>query len=138
MAARLGSDKKARRISAIAGHLTAGAMLVVSVHINEPLWAMVVIGFASFANDLAMPPSWAACMDLGGRYAGSVSGSMNAAGNTAGFIAPAAVAYILSASGDNWPLTFYVSAGAYFLGAFCWTRIDPVTRLDRAETGTAA
>jgi ACS family glucarate transporter-like MFS transporter len=127
----LGSERLARRGIAGVGNFAAGACLVVSVQITEPLWAVVAMGFASFANDLSMPPAWAACMDLGGRYAGALSGAMNAAGNLAGFIAPPAVAYILSATGDNWPLTFYVSAGTYFVAALCWIKIDPVTSLDR-------
>ncbi len=131
LAAWLGSDRLARRVMAGSGHFAAGACLIVSVHISEPLWAVVAMGFASFANDLAMPPSWGACMDLGGDYAGALSGSMNAAGNLAGLIAPPAVAYILTATGDKWPLTFYVSVGAYFIGALCWTMIDLVTPLDR-------
>jgi len=129
----LGSERLARRVIAGLGNFSAGACLVVSVHITEPLWAVVAMGFASFANDLSMPPAWAACMDLGGRYAGALSGAMNAAGNLAGFIAPPTVAYILSATGDNWPLTFYVSAGTYFVAALCWIKIDPVTSLDRRD-----
>jgi hypothetical protein len=34
-----------------------------------------------------------ACMDVGGRYAGSLSGSMNMANNVAGWVAPPMVAY---------------------------------------------
>ena len=44
---------------------------------NDPLLAMLAIGLASFSNDLVMPGAWAACMDVGGKYAGSLSGAMN-------------------------------------------------------------
>ena len=49
---------------------------------------MIFMGFASFFNDLVMPGAWAACMDIGGRYAGTLAGSMNMMGNVAGFVAP--------------------------------------------------
>ena len=29
-----------------------------------------------------------------------------------------------------WNLAFYVAAGAYVLGAFCWLGMDPVTPLE--------
>lgn len=121
-----------RRFMAGLGLFAAGGLLIVSVHMGEPLWAMVAMGLASFSNDLAMPPGWAACMDVGGRYAGSLSGSMNAAGNIAGFVAPPMVAHILVWTNGNWALTFYVSAAVYFVGALCWAFIDPVTPLDGA------
>ena len=56
--------------------------------LSDALVLMVVMGFASFCNDLIMPGAWAACMDIGGKYAGTVSGSMNMMGNLAGFVAP--------------------------------------------------
>lgn len=126
----IGGPARARRFLAGLGCFGAGALLIVSVYVAEPLWAMVAMGVASFSGDLAMPPAWGACMDVGGKYAGSLSGSMNMAGNLAGFMAPPAVAYILQASNDNWALTFFVSAGIYFAGTLCWMFIDPITPLD--------
>ena len=129
----LGGQAKARRALSSLGFFASGACLLASVHIAEPVWAMVAMGFASFGNDLAMPPAWGACMDLGGLYAGSLSGAMNSVGNMAGFLSPTIVAYLLQATGNDWPLTFYVSSTAYFGSAVCWLLIDPVTRLDREE-----
>jgi len=73
-------------------------------------------------------------MDVGGRFAGTVSGSMNMAGNIAGGVAPVAVGYILDYSDRNWPLTFWISAAIYIVGGLCWTWIDPVTPLEEAPT----
>ncbi len=125
--------RRSRRFMGALGCAGAGALLIVSVYLSEPIWAMVAMGIASFSGDLAMPPAWGACMDVGGKYAGSLSGSMNMAGNIAGFVSPAVFAYILRWSGDNWIFTFYVSAAIYFIGAVSWLFIDPVTPLDQAE-----
>jgi len=130
---KMGGSRRSRRFMGVLGCAGAGALLIVSVYLSEPVWAMVAMGLASFSNDLAMPPSWAACMDVGGKYAGSLSGSMNMAGNIAGFVSPTMVAYILRWTGGNWVITFYVSAAIYFVGAVCWLFIDPVTPLDRTE-----
>ena len=75
-------------------------------------------------------PGWATCMDVGGRFAGTLSGTMNAAGNIAAFVAPAFVAYLLAWTGQDWNLTFYVSAGIYCMGAVFWSLIDPADTLE--------
>ena len=55
---------------------------------------MLAIGMASFSNDLVMPGAWAACMDIGGKYAGTLSGAMNMWGNMGGALSPLAIGYI--------------------------------------------
>ena len=77
-------------------------------------------------------------MDVGGKYAGTLSGSMNMMGNFAGGLAPIVVGYILKYSGHNWPATFWISAAIYFLGAICWIWIDPVTPLEQLESRSQA
>jgi ACS family glucarate transporter-like MFS transporter len=71
-------------------------------------------------------------MDIGGRYAGSLSGSMNMMGNLAGGIAPLAFGYILQVT-QSYSVNFYVMGIVYVLGGLCWRFIDPVTPLDQLE-----
>ena len=120
----------ARKLIAAVGFTGASALLLLSVWLEDPTWAMVAMGMASFCNDLVMPSAWGACMDVGGRFAGTYSGSMNMMGNFGGVAGPIVVGYILQATGHNWALTFYVSAAVYLLGAILWLFIDPVTPLD--------
>jgi ACS family glucarate transporter-like MFS transporter len=125
----VGDVGRARRLVAYIGFCCAGAMLLVHTTVRDPFWAMIAMGFASFANDLIMPGAWAACMDVGGKYAGTLSGSMNMMGNFAGGIAPVVAGYLLQATG-NWQINFYSMAAFYVLGAICWWFIDPVTPLE--------
>jgi MFS family permease len=144
LAERSGNVRIARRIIAVTGCLLAGAMLVVATRIENPVWGIVALGLASFSNDLAMAPAWAACMDVGGRLAGSLSGSMNMMGNLGGAAGPVVVGYILDgtrngvggqASIAGWTLAFLVAAGVYWVGALAWTFIDPVSPLqDQNDT----
>jgi MFS family permease len=129
----LGSWRSARRLMAYVGCAGAGLFLLLSPNIRDPSWAMIAMGMAGFCNDIVMPGSWGACMDVGGKYAGTLSGSMNMMGNFAGGIAPVLVGLILRWTNQNWSINFYVSAGLYFLGVLCWSLLDPVTPLDRAE-----
>jgi sugar phosphate permease len=128
---RLDSMAKARRLMAYVGFTGATVLLIVSANLRDPVLAMIAMGFASFSNDLVMPGSWGACMDVGGKYAGTLSGAMNMMGNFGGALCPIAVGYILAATNNNWTATFYVAAAAYFAGAFLWVFLDPVTPLDQ-------
>jgi MFS family permease len=85
---------------------------------------VIFIALASFCNDLAMPPSWAATMDMGGKYAGTLSGAMNSWGNLGGAVAPTVIGYVLAASNSNWNLTFYISAAVYAAAIPCWYFLD--------------
>lgn len=120
-----GDVSRARRWVAGLGSSLAGVMLMVSVQISDPLWAMVAMGLASFANDLAMPPSWGTCMTVGGAHAASLSACMNTAGNLGAVTAPVVVPAILGWTDRNWEITFYVFAGSYFMAAICWMFINP-------------
>lgn len=139
LAERSGNVRRARRLVACTGLVLAGSLLVVATRISDPVLAMVAIGLASFANDLAMAPDWAACMDVGGRLAGSLSGSMNMMGNLGGAVGPVVVGYILSSTKvsaeapptlQGWTTAFLVAAAIYGVGALAWLFIDPVTPLE--------
>jgi MFS transporter, ACS family, glucarate transporter len=119
-----------RRTFGFIGFTGASGLLMTSFYMKDPLLAMLAMGMASFCNDLTMPGSWATCMDIGGKYAGTVSGSMNMMGNFGGMAGPFVVGYVLQVTTKNWELVFAISAAIYFLGAFFWLFIDPVTPLE--------
>ncbi len=124
---------KTRRLMGFLGLAGAGVLLLGSTFLHNPFLAVLAIGMASFCNDLAMPGGWGACMDVGGKHTGSLSGSMNMMGNAGGAVAPMAVPLILEATNNNWSINFYVFAAVYGLGALCWVFIDPVTPLEEAD-----
>jgi sugar phosphate permease len=125
-----GNVKATRRLLACSGFTIAAICFAVSVHINDPVWAMVALGLASFANDLVMPTSWGTVMDVGGKLCGTLAGSMNMMGGFVAAAAPSVVAGILYFSNDNWALTFYVGAAIYFLGTFFWLALDPTKPIE--------
>jgi sugar phosphate permease len=127
-----GSVAFTRRLMAIIGFSGATGLLILSTFVKDPVWAMIAMGMASFSNDLVMPGSWAACMDVGGKYAGTLSGAMNMMGNFAGGMSPVVIGYVLQQTDNNWDSTFYVSAALYFAGSFFWLILDPVTPFDES------
>jgi MFS family permease len=137
LAKTFGSVKLARRTVAIAGFVGASFSVVVFTHVDDPVKAMFVLGMAGFFNDFVMPAAWASTMDVGGRYAGTVSGMMNMLGSIAGASSTLFVGYLLSWTGNNWTLTLYVSAAIYLIGAFCWLFIDPHTQIEQGQPAAA-
>ena len=77
-------------------------------------------------------------MDVGGKFTGTLSGSMNMMGNLGGALSPIVTGYILDNTNKNWTITFYISAALYLGGTLCWMFIDPVTPLEDSESVPAA
>jgi MFS family permease len=121
-----------RRIVGCLGFGVASVLLLLSFYLRNPFWAMVAMGFASFANDFVMPVSWAAAMDVGGRYTGTLSGVMNMASAVGGSLAPYLTGRLLGRPG-GWELNFWISSMVYLVGLCCWLLLDPVTPLSRTE-----
>ncbi len=135
-AIKAGADVgRTRRAMAFIGFTGASLFLLLSTNLGSPLTAMLAIGAASFCNDLVMPGSWAAVMDVGGKHAGTLAGAMNMWGNIGGALSPLAISYVLRWTHQDWNLTFYLSAGVYLLGVVCWALLDPVTPLERNGDG---
>lgn len=119
-----------RRLMAFIGLGGAACMLLLATRFSNPVFAMLAVGMASFGNDLAMPGAWGACMEVGGKNAGSLSGSMNMMGNLGGAVAPVVVPWVLLQTWGSWNVNFYTFAGVYVIGALAWMFIDPVTPLE--------
>jgi MFS transporter, ACS family, glucarate transporter len=120
----------ARRLLGVVGFTGASGMLLWSAYIQNPVLAMISMGVAGFFNDLTIPGSWGTCMDIGGRFAGTVSGSMNMMGNIGGVLSAKVAGYLVDLSGGGWTHVLWVSSAVYFLGGICWLFIDPTTSLE--------
>jgi MFS transporter, ACS family, glucarate transporter len=123
----LRSVARPRKVLALVGFTGAAVLLVSSFYIRDPLLGMLSMGLASFCNDLTMPGSWSTAMDVGGRFAGTLSGAMNMVGAMGAALAPLVIGILLDTTGRNWALTFWISGSVYFVGGLCWLWIDPVT-----------
>ena len=126
----LGGLRRARQFTAGGALIGSATFILIMMRMEDPLTAMIFMGLSSFCADFLMPPAWNACMDVGGKYAGTVAGSMNMMGNLAGFVAPVLGGFLLDNSITGWVTLFYLMAGLSLLGAICWMFIDPVTSMD--------
>jgi MFS family permease len=127
---RTGSRRWGRSLLGIVG-FTAAGLCVLGTGLATTAWqAVTLLCLAFLLNDLAIPVIWAACADVGGRYAGTVSGIMNMAGGVGAILSPILIPQVLTmlpaeySGPQRWRLIFAGLAVSWFLGALAWVFID--------------
>lgn len=108
-----------RRIPGIAGFgLAAAGVLWVSVA-DGPTSAIVGFALATFGVEMTISPSWAFCLDIGGKSSGTVSAAMNMAGNFGGFVSTNAFPLLRRLTGG--PAAYFQTAALLNIAAMvCW------------------
>lgn len=91
---RHGKWRLSRQLPAIIGFMLAAAGLVGLQLADSPLGYAAMLAVAVFGADMTLSPSWALCIDIGRRNAGTVSGTMNMAGNLGAFVTLVAFPYL--------------------------------------------
>jgi ACS family glucarate transporter-like MFS transporter len=123
-----------RRLPGIAGFVLATAGVFWVSIADSPTGAIVGFAIATFGVEMTISPSWAFCLDIGGKSSGTVSATMNMAGNFGGFVSTNAFPLLRRLTG---------SAAAYFQAAallnlaaiLCWTAMrSPVRQSDKESS----
>ena len=73
-------------LPAVLGFVLAAGGLLASLSAESAIGAVAWLSVAIFGADMTISPSWAVCIDIGGRHSGAVSGTMNMAGNLGSFV----------------------------------------------------
>jgi len=84
--------------------------------------ATMCFALAAFGAEVTISPSWAFCIDLGGKNSGSISGAMNTAGNFGSFVSANAFPWIQTWAGTANPY-FFLLCGMNLLSALAWSRM---------------
>jgi MFS family permease len=85
---------------------------------------MICLTLAAGALDLAVPVAWAACVDVGGRYSGTVTAFMNTAASISAFLSPIVAGWFYDSFG-SFKVMFASAAVVYVVGAVVWLGVDP-------------
>lgn len=121
---RKGKQANSRKIPAIIGFSLASIGLVMSVGQAEVAGAVLWMTIAIFGADMTLSPSWSFCIDIGGRHAGKVSGTMNMAGNLGSALVAIAFPYLIAWTGG--PTTFfYLGAVLNAVAIILWLLSKP-------------
>jgi sugar phosphate permease len=124
-----GSTNATRKLLGCVGLFGACTLMATSTLYANPVLAVISLALASFCNDITLPGAWASSMDIGGSFAGTLSGTMNMMGNAGGALASWLAPHILLMANENWNAVIYVAAAIYFIGIFFWVGLDTVTPL---------
>ncbi len=146
---RTGNRRLGRKMFGMLGHgLTAVCFLLCPL-MPTAISFFVMISLSGFFTDLTMGSSWAACQDIGRRYAAIVAGFMNMIGNLGGAVGPLLSGYVLDyyleahAAGlglnhisllseaqksaglaPGYHANFYIFAGVFVIGTLSWLCVD--------------
>lgn len=130
-----------RSLVGLVGFLGAGTCVLATGFVTATWQAVTLLCTAFLINDLAIPVIWAACADVGGRLAGTLSGLMNTAGCVGAFLSPLLIPYVREwlpesyAAGPRWQLIFSGLAVAWFLAAAAWLFVDASRPLGATPNG---
>ena len=126
---RRGWGDWSRKLPAIIGFLLAALGMVMSLNQASVVGAVFWLSIAIFGADMTLSPSWSFCIDIGGRNAGAVSGTMNMAGNLGSAITALAFAYMPKSSQGN-AAFFYTAATLSLLAIGCWLTVNSAKKLE--------
>jgi ACS family glucarate transporter-like MFS transporter len=121
---RRGHWVASRRIPAIAGFCLAAIGLLASTRMPTAASAVLCLSLAVFGADMTIAPSWSACIDIGRKHSGTVSGTMNMAGNLGSFVTALAFPHLLQWTGSYNPF-FYTASLLNLLAIGAWWFVRP-------------
>jgi sugar phosphate permease len=134
---RRGSRKWGRRLNGSVGLVCAGLALLATIWVHDWRLLAVLLCVTFFCNDLNMGPAWAACADIGERYAGTLGGTMNMTGNLSAALMASVTGLLLDRKDAPlaWmgcplvgqDLLFVLFGCCFALASLCWLLVD-VTR----------
>ena len=127
---RTGNRKWGRRLFGTLGHGTCAGFYFLSLTAESPWMFVFYVAMAAFCNDLTMGAAWASCLDIGGKYAGIISGCMNTVGNLGGAVAGYATGRVLDHYKEigtpemGWVVNFISYGVVYLIAVLLWLRFD--------------
>jgi sugar phosphate permease len=133
---RLG-PRSGRRATGLVGLPLAALAILAAIRTPAPATATLCLSLAAGLAALAVAPAWAACLEIGGRHAGVVTGAMNSFGNLGGALSPVVVGVCLQRWG-SWNLPLLSVAALYVGAALAWLLIDSSQEIERQNGSGAA
>ena len=120
--------KWARRTVGMIGLGTSSVFIMATVLATSKLMTVIFLAIGFAASDFMLPVAWAVCLDVGRKYAGTVSGAMNTAGQAGSFLVAWAFGRVVMAYG-SYDAPLYPMAILMALSTLLWLKIDPTKQL---------
>ncbi len=131
------SDTLCRRWGIARGRRACGlvSLPLAALAVGAATWvdhgvaAALLLALAAGLASLSVASAWAVTLDIGGKNAGVVSGSMNMLGNLGGALSPVVVGHCVQHWENThpwaaWHIPILTTAACYLLSFVCWMLID--------------
>jgi len=131
MVRRLGL-KWGRRSIGLVGLGSAALFTVAALLTQQWLLALIFLSLIYGGVTFQQPTMFAVCLDIGGKYAGAVTGVMNTAAQVASFASTLAFGYLVDRFG-NYDVPFIPMVALLLVGGLLWLKVDPTEALIPAQ-----
>jgi MFS family permease len=105
--------------------------VLISFVLQNPVLALISLALGFGATDFMLPNCWAVCLDIGKRYAGTVSGFMNTAAQLGGALSLTIIGYF--AGRQQWNIAIATMAAMLSVSCLLYLIIDASRPLVRQE-----
>ncbi len=112
-----------RRAIGIAGLGLSALCTILLMFTHQPLLALALLCLIYGGICFQQPSVFAACLDIGGEYAGTVVGAMNTASQVGSFLSSLAFGYLIDRY-RNYTLPFIPMAALLILGFWLWFKVN--------------
>ena len=112
-----------RRYVGMFGLVMAGLCMIAGSFVQDNNITVVLLSLGLAFKDFTLPVAWSTATDIGGKFAGSVSGTMGMAGQLGSAIMATAFAFILDATG-SYEIPVRIIGVIVALGGLLWFKID--------------
>jgi ACS family glucarate transporter-like MFS transporter len=120
--------KTARRIVPFAGLVVSALSLTLTIFVAGKYYLLVLLSLSYCGITFAQAPSWAVCMDVGVRFAGTVSGARNTASQLGATISSIVFGYMVRSTGSYNTALIPIVGMIAVCAMFC-LRIDATEQL---------
>ncbi len=131
--------KWGRRSVGLVGLGSAALFTVAILFTQEKLLTLIFLSLLYGGITFQQPIVFAVGLDIGGKYAGAVTGSMNTAAQLGSLVSSVMFGYLVNRYG-SYNLPFIPMAALLLVGALLWFKIDPTRELiteAQADSGAA-
>ena len=116
----------------MAGMLLAAAGIAATILAHSPLAVILCLSFGYAGITFQQPVVWTACLDIGGKRGGAVSGFMNTAGQLGGALSSVVFGYLVEATG-NYNAPLIPMAVLRVMGMVLWAKVDVTAVIDHVH-----
>jgi len=126
-----------RRSIGVVGLGIAALSTVAVMFTHQWLATLVLLSVVYGGITFQQPIMFAACLDIGGEYAGAVVGAMNTAAQIGSFSSSLIFGYLVDRY-SSYDAPFIPMAGILLAGAWLWTKVKPTEQLVSVMQKSAA